>query len=78
MRIKSWNVASQIRMKTQKRRRRVRKSAIYDDREKTELPCDPEYPREVCNTVLEEDMEKLLNKLSEGSGRRMYFLKRKC
>ena len=29
--------------------------------------------RGVCNTVMEEDIEKLVNKFSEGQGRRMYF-----
>ena len=29
--------------------------------------------RGVCNTVMEEDIEKLVNKFSEGQGRSMYF-----
>ena len=27
----------------------------------------------ICNTVMEEDIDKLVNKFSEGQGRRMYF-----
>ena len=29
--------------------------------------------RDVCNKVIEEDMEKLIDKFAEGSGRKMYF-----
>ena len=29
--------------------------------------------RDVCNKVVEEDMDKLINKFAEGSGRKLYF-----
>ena len=29
--------------------------------------------RDICNIVMEEDIEKLVNKFSEGQGRKMYF-----